>query len=122
LQSQLNSSEKKLLDFKFQIRQQAPVNDPSRDFVLHEAKMTLLEAHNQRLETELIVSKTNWGELTNSLLKDINELERQLNEARNDCRMFSEEKDELIKRINEKSKGWSLGGIFKRKKRNSNIM
>lgn len=95
---------------------------PIHDCVLLEARMTLLEAHNHRLETELIVSKTNWGEMTNTLIRDINDMESKLKIAENDTRILSEEKEELVKRINDRTtKKPSKWNIFSRKKRNSDI-
>ena len=50
-------------------------------------------------------------------------MEPQLKIAVNDTRILSEEKEELVKRINEKNpaKKTSKWNIFSRKKRNSDI-
>ena len=124
LKNQATSVDKKFEEFAKIVKKREHREDTSHDCVLHEAKMTLLQAHNQRLETELIVSKTNWGELTNSLLKDYTELEKLLAEARNDIRILSEEREELAKKITEKSpkKRWKFSSMFHRKKRNSDIV
>ena len=50
------------------------------------------------------------------------ELEKNLEEVRNDCRILSEEREEILKKIGGPTKKkWNLGSIFKRKKRNSDI-
>ena len=54
-----SDSERKLHEFTMLQRKANESNDSSHDWVMMEAKMTLLEAHNQRLETEIIISKTN---------------------------------------------------------------
>lgn len=124
IKNNLTTSDKKIEDLKTSLQDSKPKKEPVHDCILYEAKMTLLEAHNQRLETEIIVSKTNWGELNNSIVKDMNELERSLNQSRNDCKLLMEEREELLKRLNEepiKKKSGFFGGMFKRKKRTSNI-
>lgn len=120
---QIIHSEQRFHEVSLQSKTRQTSKDFSHEYMLQEAKMTLLQAHNQRLETELIVSKTNWGEFINSLSADNQRLEKELNEARADIKMLRDEKDELVKRINEEAnKGKGFFGMFKRKKRNSNIM
>jgi hypothetical protein len=119
--SEKNKELEKDKHVNFQSLRQADKFERIHDCVLQEAKMTLLEAHNQRLETELIVSKTNWGEMTNTLIKDINEMEKKLKVAEDDYRNVSEEKEELIRRINQTPKKKSRWNFFASKKRNSDI-
>ena len=133
LEAKLNSTENlnaqinhKVKELESKIKNEASSKtveskEKSHDWVLQEAKMTLLQAHNQRLETELIVSKTNWGEMTNQLVKDINDMEKKLKDAENDYRSVCEEKEELVRRLNQPQKKKSGWGIFARKKRNSDI-
>ena len=122
MKQQANTSDKAIEQFTIVLKKRDPSRDLSNDAALSDAKITLLQAHNHRLETELIVSKTNWGELTNSLLKDNIELERLLSEARNDIRILSEEREQIMKKINgsEKKSKWKFSQMF-RKKRNSDF-
>ena len=123
LKNQASTSDKAIEQFTIVLKKRDPSRDMSNDAALSDAKITLLQAHNHRLETELIVSKTNWGELTNSLLNDNNELERLLSEARNDIRIISEEREQILKKINGgdvKKRKWKLSQLF-RKNRNSDF-
>lgn len=121
LRNQASATDKTIEQFTIVLKSRDPSRDMSNGAALVDAKMTLLEAHNHRLETELIVSKTNWGELTNSLLRDNNELEKLLSESQNDIRLLSGELEKFRCQVHEKVEKSSKWNIFRRKKRNSNI-